>query len=349
MKKIFTLLAALFAGASATTFAQETHILMATLQHGDETQVFYGQDAFSNAYYAAADSGDVITLSGGTFNQPSSINKSLTIIGNGTITNEGKGIFPTIIDRLFFQPADAVNDDGETVKEAIHNNGSRVEGIRCGDMRFQGNRSLEKVSLEKCLITKLYFYTPTENCIIRQCVIPEDISGNLNSRQSMKNLFITNSYIRNFNSRNSFSDGSTIAIDHSILQSPSLHIPLNISNSILKTGDGYMRSSHINNCIFIDVTPYVFTGSGNWVNKKLAGIFEEEMSDLAWDGVKTYKLKYPDQYRGTDGTEVGLYGGSYPFNLTPTVPQVKAVSIDPQTSADGKLKVSVTVEAQTED
>jgi len=35
---------------------------MTTLQHGDQTYVFYGPDALVGAYNAAADSADVITL-----------------------------------------------------------------------------------------------------------------------------------------------------------------------------------------------------------------------------------------------------------------------------------------------
>ena len=116
-----------------------------------------------------------------------------------------------------------------------------------------------------------------------------------------------------------------------------------------------MKASNIssgvvaNNCVFIDNTPYNLIGAGNWVNCKYAGIFEESMNDLAWDGVKTFKLKYPEEYVGTDGTQVGLYGGPYPYNPTPSIPQIKESHIDTTVAADGKLKVSVTVEAQTED
>ena len=64
------------------------------------------------------------------------------------------------------------------------------------------------------------------------------------------------------------------------------------------------------------------------------------MNDLAWDGVKTFKLKYPEEYIGTDGTQVGLYGGPYPYNPTPSIPQIKESHIDTTVAANGKLKVS---------
>ena len=50
--------------------AQNNELPTATLQHGEQTMVFIGVDAFKNAYEAAADSGDVITLSSGLFNAP---------------------------------------------------------------------------------------------------------------------------------------------------------------------------------------------------------------------------------------------------------------------------------------
>ncbi len=42
--------------------AQNNELPMATLEHGDQTLVFTGVDAFTAAYAAAGDKGDVITL-----------------------------------------------------------------------------------------------------------------------------------------------------------------------------------------------------------------------------------------------------------------------------------------------
>lgn len=138
----------------------------------------------------------------------------------------------------------------------------------------------------------------------------------------------------------------TIRIDHSIVRGNFLN-NVNISNSIMECYT--VSGSVVNNCIFLNQNPSDLVGAGNWVNCKYAGIFEESMNDLAWDGVKTFKLKYPEEYIGTDGTQVGLYGGPYPYNPTPSIPQIKESHIDTTVAADGKLKVSVTVEAQTED
>jgi len=53
-------------------------------------------------------------------------------------------------------------------------------------------------------------------------------------------------------------------------------------------------------------------------------------------------------YLGTDGTQVGIYGGSQPFKEkgTPSNPQVTKKNIGTQTDADGNLQINMTIEAQ---
>lgn len=49
------------------------------------------------------------------------------------------------------------------------------------------------------------------------------------------------------------------------------------------------------------------------------------------------------KYLGTDGTEVGIYGGEQPFNLTPSNPQI--TKFDMTSSAEnGKLTVKINVQ-----
>ena len=48
-------------------------------------------------------------------------------------------------------------------------------------------------------------------------------------------------------------------------------------------------------------------------------------------------------YLGDDGTQVGIYGGTNPFNPTPTNPQVKKFTVNSTTDGD-QLKVKINVE-----
>lgn len=76
-KNLFLLLIAVMAAIHVC--AQEVEI--ATLQNGDDVQLFFGHDAFIDAM-DAAESGSVITLSPGTFNA-TDITKPVTIYGSG--------------------------------------------------------------------------------------------------------------------------------------------------------------------------------------------------------------------------------------------------------------------------
>ena len=77
MKKLFLILTSVF--VSAYAMAQETFV--ATLEHNGEYTNFYNNTALTAAYEAAED-GDVITLSSGTFTCPN-ITKGVTIRGIG--------------------------------------------------------------------------------------------------------------------------------------------------------------------------------------------------------------------------------------------------------------------------
>ena len=346
MKKFFLLMMA--CGAALWGRAQQgTDVLMATLQHGDEVSVYYGKTALEEAYKAAADSGDVVTLSAGRFTFSGYMQKSLTIVGNGFVSDMENGVFPTVItSALTFKPRDIVDDDGETVTEAVKVDGVRLEGLDLeSDLSFTSSGIIRNVEIVKCKLQALLNVTVNmENFVLRQSACLNTVYFNrYGSQYNHQNFYIVGSYV---NYVVDASEHSTILMDHSIYNSDMMD-NITVSNSILRSY--YVGGGTVNNCIFIEQNPSDLVGAGNWVNCKLAGIFEESMNDMAWDGVKTFKLKYPEEYVGTDGTQVGLYGGPYPYNPTPSIPQIKESHIDTTVAADGKLKVSVTVEAQTED
>jgi len=49
--------------------------------------------------------------------------------------------------------------------------------------------------------------------------------------------------------------------------------------------------------------------------------------------------------KGTDGTEVGIYGGNLPYAPTPTNPQISKFNVAAKTTADGKLSVDIEVKS----
>ena len=54
------------------------------------------------------------------------------------------------------------------------------------------------------------------------------------------------------------------------------------------------------------------------------------------------------KYLGDDGTQVGIYGGIYPYNPTTTAPQIKKFDVARKSTAEGKLQVDIEVSAGAE-
>lgn len=96
------------------------------------------------------------------------------------------------------------------------------------------------------------------------------------------------------------------------------------------------------NNIFYDLS------SKNTTNKNVA-----KPSDVLKTGGFTYndseKYELTDEaktkYLGTDGKQIGIYGGSLPYEEDPTTPQITKCNVAAKSTADGKLSVDIEVKA----
>lgn len=353
MKKLFIIMSVFIAAAAQ---AQKTDTPMATLQHGDQTQVFIGQEALVEAYNAAADSADVITLSSGYFNVPSYIRKSVSIYGAGMEDDSITGIKATVLSgNLSFEPGDKTDDDGNTQKAAVHVNGVHLEGLNIGhDIYIQNNEDvpMQDFTIAKCKFSSIYGHTSIHGLTIRQSKF-STISYSGNSTE-FANILVTNSYFQYFYLP-SGSLSSNVQIDHCVFYNNG-NITVTCNNIALVTNSIlyyrlYTGSTGRNN-IFVGQSSAgsdIQDAATNWTGLKDAGVWAADGADGTYAEDKTFELKYPSKYVGTDGTEVGLYGGNYPWNKIPCTPRITKSEIDATTSADGKLKVSITAEAQTKE
>ncbi|MBQ2787522.1 MAG: hypothetical protein IJF00_06170 [Bacteroidaceae bacterium] len=337
LTKIFRalLLAAGLAPACAT--AQTTDALVATLQHGDETKVFTGTNAFINAYNAAADSADIITLSSGTFNSPNYVRKSITVYGAGW-ENDSNGTAPTYISgNLNLQNRDIVDEDGNSIKGGGKLSGLHFEGLYFhNNLIFRENNGtgLTNMTFKKCYFSSTYTYSSTENIRFEQCYINTE---NIGRDYFHKNMHISNCRFACVCATTE----SSIFVENSILVDTGQSEAAFYSNCIIY---GYLeQGSTANRNIFVarnSAGSGVLKNEANWYNIQESGIFA--------DGAianRTFELKYPNKYIGTDGTQVGVHGGRYPWSKIPATPRIVESNIDTETSAEGKLKVSIKVEA----
>lgn len=349
MKKLFIIMSVFVA---TTAQAQQTDTPMATLQHGDQTQVFIGQEAFAQAVSAAADSADVITLSSGYFKSPGTIYKSVSVYGAGMEDDSITGIKATVISsHLSFQPGDKTDDDGNTQKGAVHVNGVHLEGLDFGSYEIYFNNlnniPMQGFTIVKCKFDALGFYAPCKDLAVRQCKF-----GNISyagSKVSFSNVLVSNSHF-SLLYLPSDSLSKNVQIDHCVATNTGnvIYNVALVTNSILY-GSLYTGSTARNNIFLGSTGSNIQDLDTNWTGLKNAGVWAADGEDGSYSSSKSFELKYPAKYVGTDGTEVGLHGGLYPWNKIPCTPRITKSEIDATTSVDGKLKVSITAEAQTKE
>ena len=326
MKKLlFTLLA--IVATVITTQAQTS--LVATLSHEGKTSAYYGAEALVNAA-AAAENGDVITLSSGTF-KGATIAKSITVRGAGMSVGDD-GSLPTVISSNMIASVDNITLEGLYVNATLFING----WTNSNDMFI------------KCRFT----YVATSG------------SGNA------YNMRFIHCRIAN---GTQFYDNSSATFVNSIICKPNGSCLYNFLNCVIlftqgnnQGGYGVSPSAIVNssltNCFVYSVgtngfpkstTPAYNVGSKEvlWNNSTLASnavvedfttLFKDFTGEYGDD--VTFKLTATGAaYLGSDGTQVGIYGGSLPFDPTPTNPRITKAQVAGQSSANGKLSIELEV------
>lgn len=328
MKKLLLLLTLLLATAGAT-LAQSVQV--ATLTHEGGITSFTGSKALRQAYDAAAD-GDIITLSSGTF-ECVNFEKRITVRGAGMgvkVNDSDPYIEPTILKGQYEIKADG--DDKNIFK---------LEGILSEErVSLQG---VFEAQFSKCRFDYLDYSAGVGsferasfiNCILLGLIIPEN-----------SNINFFGCYLKDLNAR--FNNNT----QH------------NITNCILDAGDsGRFNENNciIKNSIFLNTTESEFCDNKGtsffsiWNGKIAKGspfynTQESHNNTIVPEGIQLFKegtfyqlTDESKQYLGDDGTEVGIYGGSLPFDPLPTNPQITKFKVAPKTTADGKLSVDIEV------
>ena len=324
MKKMFLLLVALM--GAAVSFAQST--LVVTLSHGDEITMYYGSGALGNAWSAAV-SGDVINLSGGTFNLNNlTCNKAVTLRGTGIDAS-----FPTTITGSF--TLDIPDTDTCTMS---------MEGIRC-DGRLTLKGTFEKVLFLKSKFSEINWQTTSTNkkdFKICNCKITSYCDIN-----SCSTINFVNSFIRIFRS---YSTGSGLFLN-CLVGSYGYCKNASFVNSVVFGGSFVDAQT----CIAMnsvsahdsgwDIFTDMSTAKINCPFTTISNVFKSFRGSYS-DG-ETFELtdEAKNTYIGTDGKEVGMYGGDLPYSSTPSYPQITKMNVANKTTADGKLSVEIEVSA----
>jgi len=329
------------------TFVCNMHIIqvviaqepVATLEHGGTSKVFYGTSSFTDAYDASENS-DQIYLSAGYFDAPASIAKGIKIFGAGHFPIEGKQTQIT---------------SGLTINKGADS--LRLEGLYInGDINYDANNTINYVKVIRCGLGSVDFqsisalasknYFSFEECIIR---------GSIHFSRYGNNFLLRNSIISGNVSNidgNALIDGNIFLNSYLILNSNWVFIISNVKNSIIQNNI-FLKSTYV----------YIFKAiTGTTINKNLfeaSGYGTYGYSGIARGDIfvnqsgntinysHDYHLKAPASYIGTDGKQVGLYGGlGFKENGIPSNPSIVSKVVDSSTDTNGNLQINFTVKAQ---
>ncbi len=342
MKKLFLSLVAIM--ISTVIFAQSK--LVATLTHGDQVTMFYGNSAF-NAAHDAAESGDVIMLSGGEFTS-FTLTKAITVRGTGI-----DAAIPTRIMNYGMVISIPETDENKL----------SIEGVTFGDLLQIGGSFSSPVFL-KCKFNSVVLYDDynnrnnmsIQNAQFVNCIV----SGSFNPYGS-STVQMAHCYIENFSNE---PDNSTkILFQNSIIKGnfPSFY-KSSFINSILVT---YNNGSDANlpaetvamNCSAL--LYYYYGGSLHYLNANPYSNMQGSEIDCGTTTFENLFVSYKGEFSnsetfeltddakttflGTDGTQIGLYGGQYPYSPVPSYPRFTKFNVAKQATADDKLSVEIEV------
>ena len=321
-------MAAIMAGFVMSVCAKAQDVQMVTLQQGESMTAYYGYSAFQQAMEAAA-KGDLITLSGGSF-ASATVNKVVTIQGAGYVQDPDNNRYCTTFDKDF----NIELPDGEM--------GLVIEGVRFNNV-VSAKGTIDNLIFRKCRLGYLGFNN-SKNCLIDRCRIesfdPDDHSVNLMVKNSIIGYFGENSadailLIQNCVISYSGNNGSLTAQFKNCISACSFQASgCSAYNCVVNNNYGGFSTGTQSNVWKLDDNGMksLFT-NGDFFN------FRDDWSYTLTDEAAA-------QYLGTDGTQVGIYGGTTPFTDVPSNPQVVSKEIAAESDANGKLSVKIRVEAQ---
>lgn len=298
------------------SFAQ--NMLVATLTHGDEIKMYYGSYAYQQAMNNAAH-GDVINLSGGGF-QATNITKAVSLRGAGIDSGN-----PTYI----------INDFNVQIPSTT------TERLSAEGIYFSGTMIVTDTLMNAYFLKSYlnYFNATTnshgsvKNAVFANCKV---MQSSINHNSTVQYI---NSYVGKFsNSSNSPTAFINCTISSSLVN---FNVSTFLNSIFVDSGSTSLSSTNIaNNNVSVN-NGYTFknivNGSNNKYAEKSIFIDEDPLNDL------TEEAKA--EYLGGDGTPVGMYGGTLPFNTTPSYPQITKMNVANKTTADGKLSVEIEVSA----
>lgn len=323
MKKILLSIVALCCAVAAG--AQSTDQISAILQKGDATTVYYGQDALKSAC-AAAEDGSVITLSSGVFNEPGTVQKSISVYGIGWETDVD-GVIPTTINRLTFQTGNDETSLSNIVLEGVY--------VKTIDVKQTDGMIIRKSRFDSFNVNG----NNAKNITVTQCYGGGVGCGDVD----IYGLSFTNCYLTG--RVTSVKVGSLVLFDHCIMTYSASwnwndysHSRATYTNSIITHRGGstdiITAGATAKFCIFVvDGLNANVLSENNKFSVDINNIFSDGGTGVDYTAERTFTLTDQETYKGNDNNPIGIYD----WVKLPAIPYVKNLNA----TVDGtELKVN---------
>lgn len=365
MKKLFSIL--VLALSCSALFAQQTAV--ALLNHEGTISTFYGSDALVQAHKAAVH-GDIITLSGGAFTAPSSWTKAVTLRGAGCYEGAENTREVTYIGNEFTLSIPAEIETTMTIEGISFN--SRI--------MFPYNPTVQNTTFLKCYFSYGVSYvcrnTNFYNCILNQlsfnasatsladvnlfnCYVndPQNASSYVSVKFTNCIVRMNESYTNRFAIRERmqyakynnciFMGNVTANADPTYA-----NIPSNCTATYcLSCYCAYKNATETEDAIYdynifedMNNNTNKYLEEGKPLHETIPSVFKTCPGIYDFTFNETYELtdEAKATYLGSDGTQVGLYGGMG-FDLVPSTLQITKCEVSPRSTKDGKISVSIEV------
>ena len=305
-------------GISAFSQAEDTKVI---LQSGAATTIYDGTNI--STAIVAAKKGDILYLSEGTYDS-FTIDKEILVRGVGGNTWIEGDVTIAIPNNATLTQAvlEGVNVSG-TINITQPATNLIIRNTKVMDVKVNG--ALSNGLIDRCWIT-----------------------GTFNMNNNTDDTTVKNSKVYKI-SAGSLTYNKCTFLNCNIAARMNVNTAAVFTNCIIGSyrysgdmeGLGTMKSSVFTNTLF---NTYI-GGSIDSSSSQTNCYFVSDWYDGACDDSTLESRKDLSEYRGTDGTEVGIYGGTTPFTLDPQVAKVTESTFTVDTDAK-KLTVKLKVAAK---
>lgn len=339
MKKL-PLILCLFIFATSTLNAQK----LVALHSAGTISFFSGNNALQNAY-AEATNGDTLYLPGASYTPPANFDKRLTIYGTGHYVDS-----TLTTGKTFINGNVTLNENADLFY---------LEGVEItGNFTISTNHSVDNVIIKRCKINGTFnALGDLSNATSNLSLIGNVLMNRLNLENIQNSLLSNNIISTTFQGSNGNMISNNIIMGY--IWGPSMDYLFFGSNNTLTNNiilwEGYNANVNgsgniFNNNLYVEPTPdygATATSIGNYTGILQTAIFVNQ-TGTTFNYTHDYHLQSPTSYLGTDGTQVGIYGGTFPYKegAVPLNPHIQLKNIAPNTDANGNLQIQIQVNAQ---